>query len=747
VLGDVALDAVVAISAVEPTRSRVYDLTVAETRNMCTMSGVALADTFHFAGVSAKNVTLGVPRLKELINVSKNIKAPSLTVFLKEPFCLDAEAAKEVQTQLELATLASVTARTEIFYDPDPQNTVVEEDREFVRDYFLMPDEDRPMELYSPWLLRIELDRAAMTDKRMTMAELVNTVHAEFDMDISCIVTDDNAEKLVMRLRVIKEAKDNNADEAAAVLDDQEGFLRKIENTLLSVMKLRGVERIRKVYMREVETRVVDDVVGVTKRKEWLLDTEGVNLLAVMSSPAVDHRRTKSTDIVEILNVLGIEACRASLLGETRQVLSVYGLYVNYRHLALLADVMTHRGHLMAITRHGINQQEVGAFQRASFEQTADVLLDASQFGEVNDLRGVTERIMLGMVAQIGTGAFDLLLDTEALQFCDGAATDDVRRLARPPGARDLAINSPSHVFVPGRTPQYSYSPGGAFGGAFSPISHSPYGGSGMFSPAQAMSPSHDGFDRSPASPSYSPSSPSYSPASPSYSPTSPSYSPTSPSYSPTSPSYSPTSPSYSPTSPSYSPTSPSYSPTSPKLFADFAELFADKSELFADESELFARRARATLRRVQAIRRLRRVTRQQARVTARLRRVTRRPRRPILRRRRPILQRRRPILRRRRRIRQHRRPIHRHRRRIHRHRRRTLQRVRLTRRHRRLTRRHRRRILQRVQHIHRQSESIENTKKKKQKEQRKTVRNEFFVQQIESDGFARQASVAHSRF
>jgi hypothetical protein len=98
-------------------------------------------------------------------------------------------------------------------------------------------------------------------------------------------------------------------------------------------------------------------------------------------------------------------------------VLGVYGLYVNYRHLALLADVMTHRGHLMAITRHGINQQEVGAFQRASFEQTADVLLDASQFGEVNDLRGVTERIMLGMVAQIGTGAFDLLLDTEALQF------------------------------------------------------------------------------------------------------------------------------------------------------------------------------------------------------------------------------------------------------------------------------------------------------------------------------------------
>ena len=37
-------------------------------------------------------------------------------------------------------------------------------------------------------------------------------------------------------------------------------------------------------------------------------------------------------------------------------VLNFYGLYVNYRHLSLLCDVMTAKGHLMAITRHGINR-------------------------------------------------------------------------------------------------------------------------------------------------------------------------------------------------------------------------------------------------------------------------------------------------------------------------------------------------------------------------------------------------------
>lgn len=133
-------------------------------------------NTFHFAGVSAKNVTLGVPRLTEIINISKNIKTPSLTVYLqarptvmhehgchpqahghgKGKACIarqrawhaqhstadhpdtrrqhlqkhahhvqegvrnDRERAKAVQCALEYTTLRKVTQATEIFYDPDP---------------------------------------------------------------------------------------------------------------------------------------------------------------------------------------------------------------------------------------------------------------------------------------------------------------------------------------------------------------------------------------------------------------------------------------------------------------------------------------------------------------------------------------------------------------------------------------------------------------------------------------------------
>ena len=52
----------------------------------------------------------------------------------------------------------------------------------------------------------------------------------------------------------------------------------------------------------------------------------------------------------------GIEAARATIINEFRNALSAFGIYVNYRHLACLADCMTFGGFLMAISRHGINR-------------------------------------------------------------------------------------------------------------------------------------------------------------------------------------------------------------------------------------------------------------------------------------------------------------------------------------------------------------------------------------------------------
>jgi DNA-directed RNA polymerase II subunit RPB1 len=205
-------------------------------------------NTFHFAGVSSKNVTLGVPRLKEIINISKKPKAPSLTVFLTGAAARDAEKAKNVLCRLEHTTLRKVTANTAIYYDPDPQNTVISEDQEFVNIYYEMPDFD-PTRI-SPWLLRIELDRKRMTDKKLTMEQIAEKINLGFGDDLNCIFNDDNAEKLVLRIRIMNSGGDDGKfddDEQQADKMEDDMFLRCIEANMLSDMTLQGIEAITKV--------------------------------------------------------------------------------------------------------------------------------------------------------------------------------------------------------------------------------------------------------------------------------------------------------------------------------------------------------------------------------------------------------------------------------------------------------------------------------------------------------------------
>ncbi|KAK3889972.1 hypothetical protein Pcinc_006051 [Petrolisthes cinctipes] len=570
-------------------------------------------NTFHFAGVSSKNVTLGVPRLKEIINISKKPKAPSLTVFLVGASARDAEKAKNVLCRLEHTTLRKVTSNTAIYYDPDPQNTCITEDQEFVNVYYEMPDFD--VSRISPWLLRIELDRKKMTDKKLTMEQISQKINSGFGDDLNCIFNDDNAEKLVLRIRIIV-GDDKLSDDTEEQVDKMEDdtFLRCIEANMLNDLTLQGIEAITKVYMHLPQTdekkRIIINDQGEFKAiAEWLLETDGTALMKVLSERDVDPVRTSSNDILEVFEVLGIEAVRKCIEKEMNAVLMFYGLYVNYRHLALLCDVMTSKGHLMAITRHGINRQDTGALMKCSFEESVDVLMEAASCAEVDPIRGVSENIMLGQLPKIGTGSFDLVLDTNKCKlgmeipmpgsgmmmgggiFGSASPSSGMTPAQTPWASGATPSMSPCSSWTPGvgsgMTPGGpSFSPAAAsettglspgYSPAWSPQPGSPGSPGGMSpyfpSPANALSPSYSPSSpayqpaspsMTPASPGYSPTSPTYSPTSPQYSPTSPQYSPTSPSYSPTSPSYSPTSPSYSPTSPSYSPTSPSYSPTSP---------------------------------------------------------------------------------------------------------------------------------------------------------------------------------------
>lgn len=152
---------------------------------------------------------------------------------------------QDVLCRLEHTTLRNMAAHTSIHYDPDPMHTVIREDQEFVDVYYEMPDFD--VARISPWLLRVVLDRRAMTDRKLTMESIAERIQASFGDELLCIFSDENAERLVMRLRVLNTTTMKKEGEDASLAADDErmtddDFLRCIESNLLGDMSLQGVK-------------------------------------------------------------------------------------------------------------------------------------------------------------------------------------------------------------------------------------------------------------------------------------------------------------------------------------------------------------------------------------------------------------------------------------------------------------------------------------------------------------------------
>jgi DNA-directed RNA polymerase II subunit RPB1 len=441
-------------------------------------------NTFHYAGVASKNVTLGVPRLKEIINVALNIKTPTMTVFLQPEYARDQRMAKSIQTTLAHTTLKTITATSEIFYDPDVQNTVIEDDRELVETYFAIPDEEteKMIPRMSPWLLRFELDRAKYVDKELNINDVVEHITSVFDKDMFVMGSEHNADKLVIRCRTLRnEDVDKEEDEEAI---EEDVFLKQLETSMLDSISLRGIEGIERVFMVEEKTFPIGADGAYTTGLEWVLETDGTNLRKVLTVDGVDPRKTYSNNCVEVFEVLGIEAARAAVLREAREVLRFDGSYVNYRHLSLLCDLMTNRGSLMSITRHGINRTDTGALMRCSFEETVEILMEAASMGEKDHCTGVAENVLLGQLAPMGTGAFDVALDLDMLKdvIVDHRLPIQGMMADQSGGMTPGAGMTPYAEFGDGRTPARPYDED-LVAASFSPIiqpgSDDAFGGGG----------------------------------------------------------------------------------------------------------------------------------------------------------------------------------------------------------------------------------------------------------------------------
>lgn len=332
-----------------------------------------------------------MPRLTEIINVARNPKHPSITIYFP-PERSNKLDVKKFKSQLSYTILGSLLEQSCLQYPVTKIDELDNGIEPYMEDTykFMFSTEDFKY-LKETFMIRLEFDIVILEEKSLTTAAIAHHINDLYKGDIVCVYSDQNAPKSIINMHIKRQDNQTMED------DDLDMFLQEVFKNL-QLMPICGIFGIDKVFMMK-------DPIDFDK---WILETEGTNFAQILSLENIDRSRTMSNCPPEVNQVLGIEAARQSIINEIRTVMDRYGISVQYRHLALLADVITHNGYLMAISRHGINRIATGPLSKATFEEMADMLIEAAAGAKTDDLNGISARIILGLKGKCGTGSFDL---------------------------------------------------------------------------------------------------------------------------------------------------------------------------------------------------------------------------------------------------------------------------------------------------------------------------------------------------
>ncbi|HPT73294.1 MAG TPA: DNA-directed RNA polymerase subunit A'' [Methanomassiliicoccaceae archaeon] len=303
--------------------------------------------TFHYAGVAEINVTLGLPRLIEIVDARRVPSTPMMEIHIKPELAGDVDAVRKVASRIEKTTLLDIA---DIETDIVNMRVIVH------------PDEIK------------------MEQKDITLEQIV--------------------EKLDKDRRLRKLARIEDGKIILSTSETEEPSFRKLQSIVQAARDavIHGISGIERAILRK-------------EGNEYVIYTAGSNLRDVLVEENVDPSRTTTNSIQEIYEVLGVEAARNSIIHEASRTLEEQGLTVDIRHIMLVADLMTNDGDVKAIGRHGISGRKSSVLARAAFEITATHLLHAALTGETDFLDGVAENIIVGQPVTLGTGAVNLVYE------------------------------------------------------------------------------------------------------------------------------------------------------------------------------------------------------------------------------------------------------------------------------------------------------------------------------------------------
>lgn len=310
--------------------------------------------TFHYAGV-AEHVPTGLPRLIEIVDAKKEPKKPIIDIYLKSAYSRSRAEAEKVAKELASVFVSDVAT--------------VEDDLEKLTIKVIYNEKDAKAQGITFTMLKKALEQFSEEPKI------------------------DGHEITIKPVKEVKKtAKKKDEAEKKKMTAKQ---VRKLSHKVKDAI-VRGVPGIYKAV--------------VIKGDEYFIRAGGFNIIGASEHPAVDPKKVYTNNIKELERVYGIEAARNAILRETKDVLDMQGLFVDIRHIMLIADAMTYCGEIKSIGRHGLSGEKVGVLGRAAFEETIKHLINASSFAEEEKLIGVTENIIVGQTVPVGTGKIRLVM-------------------------------------------------------------------------------------------------------------------------------------------------------------------------------------------------------------------------------------------------------------------------------------------------------------------------------------------------
>ncbi|CAH9098236.1 unnamed protein product [Cuscuta europaea] len=315
--------------------------------------------TFHFAGVASMNVTLGVPRIKEIINAAKKISTPIINAKLT---CDDKpEVARMVKGRVEKTLLGQVSKSIKTVMSSRLASIIIVLDMEVIQASFLSIDAYIVKEsIIQTSKLKLKEEHIKVLDSRKVQ-----------------VTPDSSQSKLHYELH-------------------------RLKNKLPSVV-VKGISTVERA------------VINKNEEGKYEVLAEGTGLQTVLGTVGVDGQKTRSNHIMEVNQVLGIEAARGCIIEEINGTMQSHGMTIDLRHMMLLADLMTFKGEILGYTRFGIQKMKDSVLTLASFEKTSEHLFNASINGREDKIEGVCECIIMGIPMQMGTGMFKVRQSTNKL--------------------------------------------------------------------------------------------------------------------------------------------------------------------------------------------------------------------------------------------------------------------------------------------------------------------------------------------